>query len=968
MGVVLTNNSYLSSVLEIIERPMSNQSAFLRFAMLAFSALLAASPLGAQCSFSLTPNTASFAAAGGNGLVTIAASTSNCTRTATSNTPWITVSFGSPGTGNGTVGYTVTPNTSVLARTGTLNVAGQTLTISEAGATCSFLLNPASAIADTGGSSGTFAVSTNCSWTPTTTSTWLTVTSGSGTGEGTVAYVAAANTTPTARVGSISVGNQTFTVNQGPANCTVALNPASAAIAVGGGSGSFSFSTACTWTALTQASWITLTSAASGMSDGMVSFAVTPNTTNGSRSGTISLLNQSFTVTQAQSCALTLSPQNASFQGAGGTGSIAVTASTNTCDRSAVSDSAWVTITAGQTGTGTGTVTYTVASNPGSTVRTATISAGGQPMFITQLPSTCSYTLAPISVTAPVGTSAGIFTVTAQTGCAWTAVSTADWLTVSGAAGGSASGSVGYSVGANASGQPRNASIAVGISNFNVFQPGALCDVALSASTATVGTAGDTVSFDVTATQSCNWVAASSVAWITLNGSASGAGAGSVSFKVAPNSGNQIRTGSLTVGNQIFRITQGANSCVVTLGANSLSVGAGSSTGSVDVAATCSWIAVSNASWLQISSGANGTTSGTVNFAVLPNTAASARSGLIVISGQTFTLNQGAAGCTLALAPAPAALPARGGTGVLTVTGNVACSWQPTTDSDWLKLTWTSVSGSGMVNFAASANSAAIARTATVTVNGQTAVVTQAALVLKITAAGVANAASFTAGPIAPGEIITIFGTGFGPEKLVSLQLSANGRFVTTALSQTRVLFDGVPAALLYAVDGQLSAVVPYSVGGKSTTLLQVESYGLSSDPVMLQVSASSPAIFTVDSSGKGPGAILNANLSLNTPASPAVKGAFVIIYATGEGFTAPAGVDGKLAIAPYPAPMLPVKVTIGGLDAEVSYAGGAPGLVAGLIQINARVPAKAPSHAAVPVTIKIGNVESPVGVTLAIR
>ena len=163
---------------------MSNQSAFLRFAMLAFIALLAVSPLGAQCSFSLTPNTASFAAAGGNGLVTIAASTSNCTRTATSNAPWITISFGSPGTGNGTVGYTVIPNTSVLARTGTLNVAGQTLTITEAGATCSFLLNPASAIADTGGSSGTFAVSTSCSWTATTTSTWLTVTSGSGIGDG----------------------------------------------------------------------------------------------------------------------------------------------------------------------------------------------------------------------------------------------------------------------------------------------------------------------------------------------------------------------------------------------------------------------------------------------------------------------------------------------------------------------------------------------------------------------------------------------------------------------------------------------------------------------------------------------------------------------------------------------------------------------------------------------------------------
>ena len=947
---------------------MLNLSASLRHAILAFSTLLAASPLAAQCSFSLTPNTASFAAAGGNGLVTIAANASNCARTATSNAPWITVSFGSPGTGNGTVGYTVLANTSVQARTGTLNVAGQTFTVTQAGATCTFSLNPASAIVETSGGSGSFTISTNCSWTATTTSTWLAVTSGSGTGDGTVGYTAAANTTSAARVGTISAGTQTFTVNQGAANCNVLLNPSSAAVPAGGASGSFSFSTACTWTAAAQASWITITSAPSGMGDGTVSYSASANTTNGSRSGTISLFNQSFTVTQAQSCTLTLSPQNASYQGAGGTGSITVTASTSVCDRTAVSDSAWVTITAGQTGTGSGTVTYTVAANPGTTIRIATISVGGQPVFLTQLPSNCSYTVAPLSVTAPAGTSAGTFTVTAQTGCAWTAVSTADWLTVTGTAGGSGNGTISYSVGANGSGQPRNASVSVGSTNFNVFQPGALCDVVLSANTATAGAAGDTVRFDVTAAQSCNWTAASTAAWITLNGSGSGSGEGSISVKVAPNTTAQTRTGSLTVGNQIFRITQSANSCAVTLGANSLSVGPGGGTGSVDVNATCNWTAVSNPGWIQISSGASGTASGTVNFTVSPNTGSPARSGIISISGQTFTVNQGAAGCALTLATATAALPARGGTGTLAVTGNAACSWQPVTDSDWLKLTWTSVSGSGVVNLAASSNTSATARTATVTVNGQTAVVTQAGLMVKITATGVANAASFVPGPIAPGEIVTIFGTGFGPEKLVPLQLSGDNKFVTTALAQTRALFDGVPAALLYAVDGQLSAVVPYGVGGNSTTLLQVESNGVSSDPVTLAVSPSSPAIFTADSSGKGPGAILNVNLSLNTAANPAVKSAFVIIYATGEGLTAAPGADGKLASVPYPVPVLPVTVKIGGLDADVSYAGGAPGLVAGLIQINVRVPAQAPSGVAVPVTIRIGNVESPAGVTLAIR
>jgi uncharacterized protein (TIGR03437 family) len=112
----------------------------------------------------------------------------------------------------------------------------------------------------------------------------------------------------------------------------------------------------------------------------------------------------------------------------------------------------------------------------------------------------------------------------------------------------------------------------------------------------------------------------------------------------------------------------------------------------------------------------------------------------------------------------------------------------------------------------------------------------------------------------------------------------------------------------------------------------------------------------------------LNQDSSVNTAAAPAEKNAFVVIFATGEGLTNPAGSDGKLAVVPLAKPVLPVTVKIGGIDAEVSYAGGAPGLVAGVIQVNARIPAQAPSGDAVPVTIKIGSAESQAGVTLAIR
>ncbi len=92
-----------------------------------------------------------------------------------------------------------------------------------------------------------------------------------------------------------------------------------------------------------------------------------------------------------------------------------------------------------------------------------------------------------------------------------------------------------------------------------------------------------------------------------------------------------------------------------------------------------------------------------------------------------------------------------------------------------------------------------------------------------------------------------------------------------------------------------------------------------------------------------------------------------MLLYATGEGQTSPGGVDGKLAVTPLPAPIAPVTVTIDGIDAPVLYAGGAPGLVAGLIQINVQIPPGVQSGAR-PVVVQFGRLQSQPGVTVAIQ
>ena len=127
------------------------------------------------------------------------------------------------------------------------------------------------------------------------------------------------------------------------------------------------------------------------------------------------------------------------------------------------------------------------------------------------------------------------------------------------------------------------------------------------------------------------------------------------------------------------------------------------------------------------------------------------------------------------------------------------------------------------------------------------------------------------------------------------------------------------------------------------------------------------PAIFTLNQSGAGPGAVLNQDYSVNSSSTPAPAGSVVMIFATGEGQTAPPGVDGLITSDTLRKPLGRVSVTIGGQPAEVLYAGSAPGLVAGVIQINARVPEGA-GHGSLPLVVMVGQASSQSAVIMALQ
>ena len=234
------------------------------------------------------------------------------------------------------------------------------------------------------------------------------------------------------------------------------------------------------------------------------------------------------------------------------------------------------------------------------------------------------------------------------------------------------------------------------------------------------------------------------------------------------------------------------------------------------------------------------------------------------------------------------------------------------------------------------------------------------------------HGASFQILPVVPGAVMAILeGTTpgeIGPPFLTSLRLDASGR-VATELADTKVLFDGVPAPILYAYASQVGVVVPYSVAGKKKVTVQLIYKDSETYPVDLNVADALPGIFTMDSSGRGQAAMLNQDGTLNGPANPAAKGSVVVFYATGGGQTDPPGVDGEITKDVLARPRLPVAVWIQGQEAEVLYAGAAPGIVSGVMQVNVKLPMDIPSGNSVPVTMKVGNwPPSQEGVTMAVR
>ena len=237
----------------------------------------------------------------------------------------------------------------------------------------------------------------------------------------------------------------------------------------------------------------------------------------------------------------------------------------------------------------------------------------------------------------------------------------------------------------------------------------------------------------------------------------------------------------------------------------------------------------------------------------------------------------------------------------------------------------------------------------------------------------VANAASYATGAVSPGELVTIFGTAIGPATAAGATIDPSTGKLATTIGGAQVLFNGIPAPMIYASSTQVSAVVPYEMAPVVSPSVWIKYAGQTSNAYQLTTAATAPGLFTQNASGSGPGSILNQDYSVNGPNNAAAKGSIVMVYLTGEGQTSPPSVTGTITTATLPppqvtpAPVLAVGVTINGQPALYVYAGEAPGLVAGMMQLNVQIPASGASGE-LPILVSVGGNTSQNGVTVSVQ
>ncbi|HEX8398079.1 MAG TPA: BACON domain-containing carbohydrate-binding protein [Pyrinomonadaceae bacterium] len=626
-----------------------------------------------NCTYALNPTGIDIGHSGGSRSFNVITQ-EGCAWTASTNQPWITITGGASGTGNGTVTFTAASNFSDQQRAGIITVNNQVFTVSQ-NRHC-FVPSGFTISVPSSGATGSHTLTTSCFYSYQSNDSWI-ISGGSQGGTSPITYTVQPNP-GAARTGTITVrfsAEDSFliTINQaaGQSNCTYTLTRNyTTPLPKSGGNYSITVNTqeGCAWTVENNTPWIVITSGSSGTGSGTISFTLQPNTTE-TRSATMSVAGQSVSVLQSGGCNYTPTPASINVPSNGGQGSFTINLSEG-CGNHLTIDyihNPWINVV-NTTRDGTLiTFFYSVDENLGE-ARTGTIkfsdpfSPPGGIFTVNQAGQTnCTYTLSPaVPLEVPYNGGNYSLNIITQPGCQWTAQFSSSNtirpvnLTFTSPTSGVGSGKVDFIIAPAPTSSSRagriilNGNYAIGV---DIGQEGDCGVILLNPSSVNTLVEGGQGNFRLSLNSAnCTANVQSNDSWITASGT--NVPMGLIGYSVAPNSGAP-RTGTIsvtTVGalglpqkTATFTVSQaGQTNCTYSINPTSIQAGvAGGDAGfNITTETGCNWTAQSNASWITVSN-TTGSGAGRINYSIQSNTGA-ARQGTITAGGQTFTINQDA--------------------------------------------------------------------------------------------------------------------------------------------------------------------------------------------------------------------------------------------------------------------------------------------------------------------------------------
>jgi hypothetical protein len=700
--------------------------------------LFLAEAADAACSYSVSPGSRSHGYGATNNFFTVVTS-NGCAWTVTNVVPWITIVGGTNGSGSNQVNYTVAANGTIQARTGTVQVAGQSFVITQEGQPCNYTLLPGTRTHGVSGTvSNSFGVTAQagCAWGVTNANGWITILGGTGgVGNGLVSYSVATNPYPLWRTGLIAVADEAFVMVQQPrTNCLFDLSPTNKNHGYAGSSGTVSVDTTplCGWIVENTNSWVTITTNGSAVGSNSFSYLVATNPTAVARSGYLRIWDELYHVTQNPSaCSFAVTQTTLTLPADQTTNAIQVGATIG-CSWGVTNTNAWITILWPTNGvaTGPGAVQLAVAGNDIAAARTGAVVMAGTTVLVAQAAGGCTYDVSPTNRPHGYGATTGSVSVATLNFCAWTVVNTNPWITLQTPQNNTGSSNVTYALPANTGPADRTGVLTIAGEPVTVTQRGVGCTVNASPTTRNHGYTVQTNTIDINVATGCTWTLVNTSAWLTIQGPATGVGTTSLTYTVTQNPTAQPRTAGIVVDEDLVTINQAGAPCSWSIVPTATLYAAPPATGTVALTTLigCPWTVANTNPWITLLTTPDGSGPTNIQYALDTNINGVQRVGHLTIAGMTHTITQQTLTCTYKLSTTNRNHGHGATANNFGITTSNGCPWTVANTNPWITITNAPTgTGDGAVGYQLATNLDFTERIGTIQVSGSTFTITQAA-------------------------------------------------------------------------------------------------------------------------------------------------------------------------------------------------------------------------------------------------